>query len=146
MAEALIFRIHDAVATATTAAPTLATDGFELPLQWRDSRLWHLLLQKTSAGGTRTVHLIVHAYMSKLHQFTAASAAAAEPNPIASSDAWHRVFNTGLISEAADFNDGFLLEGLQDYSRLAAEIVANGGTGPNALTVSIGPSSSEIPR
>jgi len=125
MSEQWAVRVDSAEAS-TTAAPTTSSDGIAIPASVDLAKDVHLLCQKGAASSTRTMRVKVHGYVSKLIDTSLAA--------VASSDAWYEIFDTETQSDAADFNLGYLLSGLRNYSRLATEVVTNGGTTPTLTT------------
>lgn len=119
-------------ASASTAAPSLSTDGVSVPSHVkRDSAI--MLVQSSAASGTRSFRVAVWIYVGE--KTTAFADAAA----IASSDAWIKAYDTGTYSNASDFTEAFEIPLAISASRVYVQVVSTpGGTTPS-LTVSLAP-------
>lgn len=120
--------VMDSAETDTTSAPTAATEGKAVHRSKAHRKRCHLVLEKGAASGTRTLQVKVHGYLTRKHTQSAHPSEAT--TEVASSGVWVEVFDTGALSDTADFNVAYLLLGLSDFDRLATEVVTNGGTTP----------------
>lgn len=134
MSEALAIRLDNAE-TSTTSAPSAASDGLLAPDHRRLQLRCHLHLEKAASSGTRTARVKVHGYRTQLHtQDDGIGTGTGDLTAVASSGAWFEIFDTGELSDAANFNKSYLLQGAQDFERLATQVITNGGTSPTLTT------------
>jgi hypothetical protein len=116
----------DNAKTATTSAPTVATDGIAVPsgstrkysrfateivaiggttptlttaLGFAESDEIHLLVRMAAASGNPQCQVRVHGYLSSLYDTS--------DTKIASSNGWYEIFDTELVIRSADFNMAF---------------------------------------
>lgn len=129
MSQALSIRVKSAEA-ATTSAPTVVTDGIEPPPGHFQSNV-DLQIDMSAASGTRSCRIVVWGWCSVRATLNATTNTA---EAVASSGAWYELYDTGTLSDAADFAQSIPLDRLEDYSRHETEVRAIGGTTP-ALTV-----------
>lgn len=126
--EATAIQFDDAE-TSTTSAPTLATDGAPVPQGKGIGDRAHLQIEKGAASGTRTARVKVFGYRSV--GFTVdETEIRPKRTEVSSSGAWLEIFDTGTLSDAADFDVSFALSGVRDFARVATQVITNGGTTP----------------
>lgn len=109
--------------TATSAAPSLSTDGVAIPVNTRGKVVVIRLRHTTTAGNdARTATVTLYGYCPG--EQTAAGAA------IASTSGWDDLGESYSLSASADGNVvAFVLESPTVYDRLYAHITAISGTG-----------------
>lgn len=141
-------RLDNAV-SSTTSAPTAATAGIPTsaflidlhqqatptPATARQTRRrLHLIIQKSSASGTRLVSVKLFGYTPKKYTYDESQNTLTE---IASSGSWSELDDTGDLSESADFEKSVLIIASMDYTRLATQITANSGGGSESVSTYI---------
>lgn len=138
--EAIAIRVLNALAT-TQAAPTLATDGIAVYRKADQRTRCHLEVRKTAASGDRDIAVQVWGYRSEWNSQAADEAL----TPVAMSAAWYPL-DGALFSvvSTGDFNRVWLIQGAQDWDRLALEVPTNDGSTP-ALSAALAFAGAELP-
>lgn len=117
----------DNAQTGTTTAPSAATDGIAHPGRRHRKRV-HLEIRKAAASGTRTCQVKVFGYRSRFYVDSSGDLTETETG------AWFEIFDTGALSDSADFNFAYYLAGAEDFERYDTQVVTNGGTTPTLST------------
>jgi len=128
--EAMAFRTDDGLTSATTTAPTGATEGVAVPPSKAMRSRVHLECAMSAAGGTRQFRVKVFGYRTRWFTQAATGWNNTGAHTELTTARWFEIFDTESHSDAANFNKSFLLEGAGDFERLETRVWEIGGTTP----------------
>jgi hypothetical protein len=115
--------------TATTAAPSAATDGFSLrkptpgtEYVWSGQNIGQLNLYSTAGSGTMTATVRMWGYKGNADRWF--------PLGTSTTESERGLINGGAVDEdgADNLVSSTLIQGLSGFDRIAAQVVAIGGT------------------